>query len=230
MLTAAKDALYLGMGQMELSIFAMLLAMCIALGFWFRVPAPRTPLFHALGVLIAGGIAVEAIGFLLNLHGNSTATMYNVYVLLECFIVLRMVALVHAPWRWFALGGAGVATLAMGLALVANGGNFSLLIERGVVSIALILTVSCLGVLWQLAQTSTVALHRVPAFWIFMGLLVYFGGMSPLITMVNHLYRTDPQLAKQLYLIMPLLCIIRYGLIALACKLERDRYVEEYDR
>lgn len=211
------------MGQLELGIAAMLLAMCIALGFWFRVPAPRNRLFRTLGLLIALGISVEVIGFLLNLHGTSTATMYNVFVLVECFVVLRMVALVHARWRWFAVGGAGVATLAMGIALVANGGNFALLIERGVVSIALLLTVFCLGVLWQLAQTSTVALHRVPAFWIFMGLLVYFGGMSPLMTMVNHLYHTDPELAKQLYVIMPVLCILRYVLITVACKLERDR-------
>ena len=95
-----------------------------------------------------------------------------------------------------------------------------LLIE-GALLIALVLSFTLMATLWDLANTSERRLGNVPEFWLFMGLLLYFGGMMPVVGLVKFIFDEDPAVAKRLWMILPVLCTLRYALTAYACHLAR---------
>jgi hypothetical protein len=73
--------------------------------------------------------------------------------------------------------------------------------------------------MWHLARTSSVALHHVPVFWLFMGLLLFYGGLIPAFAMIRFVFRTDQSMADLLWTIPPILTSLRYLLAAYACVL-----------
>ena len=60
-------------------------------------------------------------------------------------------------------------------------------------------------------------LHRLPLFWLFMGMLAYFGGTPPVVGMARFVYARDEMLVLVLWTIVPVLCTMRYLLAAYAC-------------
>ena len=127
----------------------------------------------------------------------------------------------HGP-----LGGFSAALVvgAMSWDFVDRDADPHIFLGRGIVLSAVVLTLVLMVVLWNLAQTSVVPLQHVPGFWLFMGLLVYFGCMSPILTIIDRVYAQDPALAQRLYQIMPMLGITRYAITAFACKLARTAH------
>ena len=200
------------------NLLSLLLVIAIActLWQWTRLRVPRPLLYRLLGLLVVLALFTEVTGGIMRQLFLGNDVLYNVFALTELLLVLGMAYALHPAWKaWLAAaGGAGVA--AMGLCLWGHTGTGFLLTE-GIVTIALLLTAVCLAVLWRLAQESRESLVKVPEFWLFMGMLFYFGGMPPLMGVVRHIYDSDPQLARQLYSIIPMLCIVRYLLTAVAC-------------
>ncbi|MBK8531072.1 MAG: hypothetical protein IPL64_04165 [Flavobacteriales bacterium] len=96
---------------------------------------------------------------------------------------------------------------------------FAFLMTEVILGYAIVLCVVSLAVLWSIANTSDRALQRVPEFWIFMGLLLFFCGMIPVIGLIRFIFYDDPHLAAQLYHIMFVLIILRYGIDIYACLL-----------
>ena len=209
------------MGSAEIYRILLLLSMGTALAFWMRIPAPRQPAFRVVGLLIGAGTLVELIGAALALHSVNNNALYNGYTLVDCLLALWICYLL-VPERALVVGiGAALVVGAMAWDFFDQGADPHLFLDRGIVLSAVVLTLVLMAVLWQLAQTSAVPLHQVPGFWLFMGLLIYFGCMSPILTIIDRVYAQDHALAQRLYQIMPVLCITRYAITAFACKLER---------
>ena len=99
-------------------------------------------------------------------------------------------------------------------------GGVNTLLTEGAVVIALVLALLTVAFLVDLARQSEQVLQRVPVFWLFMGLLVYFGGLLPVVGLVRVLYVQFPELAARLWTILPVLTVVRYLLAAQACRLE----------
>jgi len=195
--------------------------MSIALVLWMRIPVPRRPAFRVVGLLIGAGLLVELVGAALAMRSVNNVVLYNVYGLVDCLMVLWICYLM-VPARVLVVAiGAALVVSAMAWDFVSRGADPNVFLGRGIVLSAVVLTLVLMAILWQLAQTSAVPLQHVPGFWLFMGLLVYFGCMSPIFTIIDRVYAQDHALAQRLYQIMPLLGITRYALTAFACKLER---------
>jgi len=209
------------MGSAEIYRILLLLSMGTALAFWIRIPVPRRPVFRVVGLLIGVGLLVELTGAALALHSVNNNAMYNGYTLVDCLLAL-LICYLMVPERALVVGvGAALVLGAMAWDFFDQGADPHVFLDRGIVLSAVVLTLVLMAVLWQLAQTSAVPLHQVPGFWLFMGLLIYFGCMSPILTIIDRVYAHDHALAQRLYQIMPVLCIARYAITAFACKLER---------
>ena len=209
------------MGSAEIYRILLLLSMSIALVLWMRIPVPRRPAFRVVGLLVGGGLLMEITGAALASRSVNNTALYNGYALVDCLIALWICYLM-VPARIILVGiGAALVVGAMVWDFFDQGADPHLFLDRGIVLSAVVLTLVLMAILWNLAQTSAVPLHQVPGFWLFMGLLIYFGCMSPILTIIDRVYAQDHALAQRLYQIMPLLGITRYALTAFACKLER---------
>lgn len=69
-------------------------------------------------------------------------------------------------------------------------------------------------------MSSEVALHRVPSFWLCMGLLVYFSALPPVVLLAVTVGKEDPTLSVLLWTIMPVLSGLRYLLTILANRMQ----------
>jgi hypothetical protein len=130
-----------------------------------------------------------------------------------------MVYTLRPQWRKWLIG-AGV--LAVGaLAWNATRQDFStMLFTEGALVGALVFAFLSISLLWHLANTSDTPLQRLPAFWVFMGLLVYFGGLLPVVGSALMIYVRNMDLSRILWGIIPLLAVVRYLLAAYACLLQ----------
>ena len=183
------------------------------------LPQPRHRVFRLLGLLAILAFGVEVTGTLTTLQHINNSVLYNIFTLVEFLLVLLMVR-AHAPqWSNALLAGAAVGIAAMAWNSKVNPPMEFMLIE-GILVIAFISTCFLLAVLWDMARTSLHPLHRVPTFWLYMGLLVYFGGLVPVVGITRYVFTADQLLANRLWSIVPVLCILRYLLAAVACYLE----------
>jgi len=208
------------MGAADINRILLLVSMSIALGFWLRIPVPRQPAFRVVGLLIGAGLLMELMGAALAWRSVNNTAFYNGYALVDCLIALWICYLM-VPARILVVAiGAELVVSAMAWDFMDRDADPNVFLGRGIVLSAVVLTLVLMAVLWQLAQTSAVPLQLVPGFWLFMGLLVYFGCMSPILTIIDRVYAQDHALAQRLYQIMPMLCVTRYAITAFACKLE----------
>lgn len=198
----------------------MILMIAVALVAVLRVPRGRWRLSGVLALSIALALMVEVTGLGLVRSGSTNNVLYNTAATLEFLLLLRVVHLFRPRWRTSLLVAAMLGVLAMGICAMLYNASAFLLIE-GILILAVILCITLMAALWSLANTSEERLHHVPEFWLFMGLLIYFGGMIPVIGMIRFVFQQDQQLAARLYVIMPYLCIARYAFTAWACLLAR---------
>ncbi|MCB0790404.1 MAG: hypothetical protein H6595_10120 [Flavobacteriales bacterium] len=201
-------------------LFGVLLAVVA----WARIPRPRGRLFDLLGITLIMALLVESYGTWCLAYRPTVPNSYayNLYNLLELALLLLLFD-THRPRlrKWYLAAG--------GLVLVATGWSMTRyapleqLLTPVILVYALTMTLLLMALLWDLAQHSKVPLQRLPMFWLFMGLLVYFGGLAPIIGLTPYLLEIDEHLAARAYLIMPVLGAIRYLLAAVACSMERAR-------
>lgn len=191
---------------------ALLMAFALAGAAWLRA-RERPWEIRILGILLALAFAVEVFGFITLLNGVNNAPVYNAFVIAEFVLVLAMLK-AFAPRRLLiALGVAGLA--AMGWSLQAKGTPL-LLLTGGILILSLILSGLLLSALWQLSQRVDTRIQDDPRFWLFVGMLLYFGMLVPVIGASDFL-SADGALVTALWTILPFVSIARYLFAAYAC-------------
>ena len=193
----------------------MLAVMILAFVAVLRVPRGRWSLTGLVGLLTGLAIAVEVGARFLVLSGSSNNILYNVFIPLEFLLVLLLLYRVRPRWRAFWVAGASVGLLGAGLSYGLGLSNDFLIVEAALL-VSLILGIGLMAVLWDLANTSDRSLAQLPSFWLFMGLLLYFGGMTPVLVLIRFIFDQDQALAGRLWQIAPVLCVIRYVFTAFA--------------
>ncbi len=189
---------------------------------WWHIPKPRTPLFRSFGALTAAALALESTGYLAVLLDWQVSVLYNLFVILELAIIMRMVQ-IHLPARaWIGLVGFAVGLVGMARAAYITDPFGNTLFE-GVMVAATVEAVLLMGCLVRMALHSHVVLYRSPEFMLFMGLLVYCTGLVPILGLGRLLYERDKELAGMIWSIVPMLVYLRYLLSAYACSLEARR-------
>jgi hypothetical protein len=203
-------------------MYVMMLAIALSLVLWMQIARPRTPVFRWLGVLLVGALAVELSGHLIFISGRTNVLLYFVSTTVEFLLVLRILQAHRPAWRPWLLGAA-VLGLVPVLWSILYEDPLSFLSQKAILTEALLLVIALLATLWDLARHSEEPLQRVPAFWFFLGMLIYFGGLVPVIAIIRVVYIDDPSLAAHFYNVIPVLATLRYLLTAMACRLEALR-------
>ena len=97
--------------------------------------------------------------------------------------------------------------------------DLTLLATDAISVFSTILSIMLMRTLYLQAKHCEVALHRLPAFWLFMGCLVYFGSLVYMLGGLRLIFATDSTLVQEFWFIIPSLAIIRYVFAAWACHL-----------
>lgn len=206
------------------------LAMAIALVAWWRARSLGGAFLRWSGVLVLAALAVELWALMLRWRWGHNTWLYNVFTPIEFLLMLRLAAC-HLPRHRIALlVSAAVGLAGMALAFVRASSTDILLVE-GVVLMAVIITGWSLAALWNIAQRVDRPLAASPSFWFFLGVLLYFCGIVPFVSMLYLLDHDDPQLTNALYWIVIVLAILRYLLAAFAFGMaRRQRQWDEHGR
>lgn len=203
----------------KVSLLLTIAAPAFAVVSCIRLRPPRAPLFSALLPLVALGFVVEAIGLCTAWFGIHNSSVFNAYVVAEFLLVLRLVAIARPGPKWplYLTALSGITAMAWSWS---RWRSLDFLLTEGVSVSALLLCAWLLVLLWRLSEHSLIALGKVPSFWVFTGLLLYFGALFPVIGPLRYLYSDHPALAFYLYSIVQALSLVRYGLIGYGCLLE----------
>jgi hypothetical protein len=206
---------------MTLSSIIMRVAIAVAIWQWSLLPGPKPRLFRILGILVITAFVVEAFAAVAFLQGISNNLAYNLFNLLESYLVLALVTTVRKDLRPVAMAAGALVTSAFVANALFNGTVHFLMMEA-ILFNCFLLSVLIMMVLWTLAQNAEVHLFHMPEFWLFLGLLLYFAGIVPTVGTYRFM-QVDLRTGKALYEIVRVLCIIRYLLTAYACwKLRRN--------
>lgn len=201
---------------LHLRVLLVLTAIAAAWLLQARIPPPRPRVFRMLGVLIASAFALELYGYLSGLRHATNVLAYNVFLVFEFVLVLVMVG-VQQPRIRRRLVLAGALGL---LGFVLNAAQVDPLRDllfEGAVWLSFILAIVLFALLWHMANSSVEPLHRVPVFWLFVGMLLYFIALPPVVGLARYLRKQDLEVAAALWTIMPVLATLRYLLTAYAC-------------
>lgn len=200
--------------------FLIILSTCLALAYWWRIPHKRG-LFAFLGALLITALLVEVFGrWALYMVLNNNA-QYNATILLQFLLVARIAADRRRPaWPFLAVGATGALAMAASYHIR---GHADVLWLEGITVIALLVVGMCLHGLWRTAEQAEGVVWTDPAFWLFLGLLVYHTGMLPLVGLLDVLSRDHPVLLNNLYVLVQLLATVQYLFVARACVLEATR-------
>lgn len=200
----------------------MYLTMLAALIACWLVPSGGWRVRNVLLASVAWGLATESMAVLVHHLVTLNSIVYNLCVPLEFLLLLWLVLRFRPQWRAPLILAAVLGCLAM-LVVGCLQDPMQFVLVEGILMISAIMTIVLLAALWSLANTSEEPLRKVPEFWLFMGLLIYFGGMVPFIGMVRFVFHQDAVLAAKLTIVMSLLGISRYGFITAACLMQARR-------
>lgn len=203
----------------------MLLAMGLALLLFVRMRGRKGSVFLIIGLITALALPTEALGYWTTLHHVNNALLYNIFTWVEFLALIFMVHTQRPQWRTTLASVGALGTAVLIVVAVQTGAHQQMYIES-IVVMALLIALTLGALLWSLANTSVVALHRVPEFWVFMGLLLYFGALPPVVTLARAV--AEPTIATTLWTIVPLLCAMRYILTAYAYWMAERRPLSEH--
>lgn len=175
-------------------------------------------LFVRAGWLFIVAMALELGGCITRFYCWNNTPVYNAFQLYEFLLMLMLIVTTEPTLRPTA-GKLGLFGSVAFIAILWQQGTWSLLMTDAILLFSASLSILLMRVLYLQAKHSDEAIHRLPAFWLFMGSLVYFGGLVPTIGGIRLLYGIDPVQAAQLWFVVPILAIVRYALTAWACYL-----------
>ncbi|MCB0768047.1 MAG: hypothetical protein KDB95_12630 [Flavobacteriales bacterium] len=191
---------------------------------WVRRRRWMLPEQRAFFASLILGFAVEITSSLLQHSSRHTTWIYTLYIPLEMMLLLHFAheALGRVRWRWVI----GVAAL-LYLALLAFEASGELIILRSKSTLLgwSILTFLIAYLMVRLAEDSLLPLWKDQRFWVYLSILVFVGPAIPYVGLLNRVYAEDPRLASELFVIIEVLFIVRYGSALLAGFLLRPRPV-----
>lgn len=192
------------------------------IAWWFRRRrfGPRSFL---LGAQLAIATAVESRALFLSAHHIPNLWLYDLYVPAEFVLLLGYVA-GRLPQRW----QRSLVWPTLLLMAVAYGVDLKMRYPGGFVSGAficgsLVLVAALLVLLYDLALRVDRALVHQPLFWTFLGLVLFFSGMVPVLGLLNQLNDEDAGLMKTLFHANHVLFALRYGALVIACAIADPR-------
>lgn len=206
----------------------MLLAIGLTVLLSWRIGRGKGSVFIWLAMIASLAFPLELYGYITTLHERNNTMLYNLFAAAEFLMVLLMLRAWHPGWtlRLLLAGAIGLAGAAWNLLQLSSPDE---MLVEAIMLFALLITALLALALWRMANTSTLPLHRLPEFWLFMGMLLYFGAMPPVVAMARYIWNVDFELATLLWSLVPALCTIRYFLAAYACWLQRTRPLEPTD-
>lgn len=187
---------------------------------WWRIPGRPRPLFAILGPLLHASLVLEVYGLWSTIDCANTSPFYNSYQILEFVLVLWMGWQVLPKGRGWYMAAAVVGVLAFAAGIWSYGGLDFLLVES-ILVLAALQAILCAIVLWHLAYQGSEPLVRMPSFWLFMGLLAYFGGVVPAVGTARWLNAYDPDMGFALWTLVQWLAVARFVSTCVACAMER---------
>ncbi len=184
-----------------------------------RIQAPRGVFFGRLLALLALAWGVEVGGGVSSSMRIPNVIVYNLYAGVEFAVLMDLVRLLRPRWRpgLLAVTAAGLGGLVY--SAIMTGPTRHLAVE-GLLVIGVLSSGVFLCLLVDLARTAAMPLWQVPAFWLFTGALLYFGGTIPVLGSWRSMVLLDKDMARAMYTIVAVLAIVRYLLAAVACWLE----------
>lgn len=165
--------------------------------------------------VLAAGV-VDLIGGVTNLMSVDNALMYNLYWPLEFVLLMRLAALwpqgriARSPWLYVAF----LFIWAVEMAL--QGGRPQFVIHSFLCGTMAIVAVYLL-LLWTVVNEHRGPLQQHAPFWLCLAVLLYFGASAPILGSVNYFSRVDLPLARDLFLGVRILCIVKFILMGLTC-------------
>lgn len=179
-----------------------------------RFPSGRFPLLLGGWVILASG--VELLGGLFKLLGWNNMVLYIVFWALE---VVLLVAIAHASTGTSSKWTAPVIAvfLVLWMAEFWSVWNEDRFVTYSFMVGAIWLVALYLARLWELVNTWSGNLHASPQFWLCLTVLLYFGAAAPLLGSINYFILTDLSLAKQLFLGVRGLCVLKFILMGVTC-------------
>ena len=188
--------------------------------FWACALVPRSKwaMARVLQFIIGSALAVESIGMVAHFLHIRSSTMYNWFSVVEFVAILYLVYMFRSSWKRNLIIAGTAGLLAMALSAGVYWERPFLLIE-GLLVMYVILVFTLMAALWHLANTSERPLHRVPEFWLFMAMLFFFGGFTPLIGLIRFIRQNDESFANTLWQSVTVLIVLRYAMTAYACRL-----------
>lgn len=199
----------------------LLSALTLALICAWCVPRPRGAFYTRLLALTVVEWAVELTGAVTAHLGVRNVLLYDLYIAVEFTMLMDLVRLLRPGWTVVLR-----IALAIGLLTVAYGtwqNGWSGFAWEGIFTIGVLCSAVFLWLLVDLARTSTEPLWRLPVFWLFTGLLLYFSGIVPFIGAAKILHTLDRQQYRTMHLIVTALAMVRFVCTALSCHMERQR-------
>lgn len=196
----------------------MLTAMVVALVELIRLRGTRNKTFLVITLITAMALPVEALGYVTTIQRINNAPLYNLFTWAEFLLLLYMIQTQRPHWTKVLSATAILGSIALILAWT-WAGSITVIFIEGIVVVSLLLALLLGALLWSLANRSVDPLHRVPGFWLFMGLLLYFAALPPVVALARTV--DNPTMATALWTIMPVLCTLRYLLTAYASRLQR---------
>lgn len=207
------------MDWFHVGLFLSVASTAFALACCLRMRRPWRKFFSALLPVLVIDFLAEVYGACTALQGLRNTTFFNVFLVLEFLLVLRLLATLWPGRKW-----PFVITALLGLVGWAwswsRWRSLGFLLTEGVAITSLLLTIWTVVLLWQLSEESRIPLAKVPEFWVLTALLFFYGALFPIIGPLRLLYEDSPKLANYLYTIVQVLSWVRYGMIAYGCILE----------
>lgn len=191
---------------------AALFASTCALTLW----GGREPLQRLLLAWVLISSTTEFIGIATGLVGIVNVAVFNVFILVEFVLLLRLVSLwprgraARSPWL---LGGFGVIWT---VEMWHIGARPQFVIYAFLLA-TLVYVAFYLLLLWDMVNEHRGPLSRHAPFWLCLSVLLFFGGAAPIIGSVNYFIRVDRALANQLYWGVRILAVIKFVLMGITC-------------
>jgi hypothetical protein len=193
-----------------------LLTLLVALVAWLWLGARAAKAAWLITVLFTLELIIEAWAATLALNQQRNLWLYDLYFPLELGLLLTFL---HAQWKdkRFTIGLVAAALIFSAIYATEIGPAIR---DKEFASITyvtetVILIALCSTLLMKLALTSEISPARNPLFWFLFSTVVFFGGMLPLMGLLDVMSRRNPVLWTQLFLINDILFHVRFALVAL---------------
>lgn len=192
--------------------FAALFALACAVPLW-KGPGP---LQKRLLVWVLAACATEFTGFVLAKLGQVNSALFNVYMLVEFVLLLRLVALwpqgraARSPWL---IGG---FTVFWAVEMWHIGTRPQMVAYSFLLGTLVHVTLYLL-LLWAIVNEHRGPLSQHAPFWLCLSVLLFYGIAPPIFSSANYFHSVDPALASKLYRGVRVLAILKFVLMGITC-------------